>query len=722
MPREWGDRVLRIAPTALGLLANACASAPAIPPNPQFNPNVLTPVGKSGTPTPEASQLEKSQLQRLIPTLSIFPLDGTTESDRLAKELKAYQDIRSSDPERAFERDSQLVAAASITATKPNQDPAQDPVQTQFNVLVAKTTDNSHLLYIRYVDGEGNVQIEPSGALRLTKNPDGSQSIKWTIATKGRFVTVMEDFVDPVLNPDGTINWDKTNILKTVVADPATGEKFDIEKRVADNGGNRQQTVGGIEQIAQWLGSSFDIRPTKVEAAADNSKMSPDKVGGIVGIPDLSRDKRSKETADNVMRIYNDVMTPREPVTELSIRMSKDGRVYAVTPTNTPLLIAEKNTAGEYVWRLVGYKDVDTKGMTVGSGVNVWSRHFLRDTTYKQLFLRLFNLGSTDGALGKWELYNTVKAPDNGKLSPTEIIAQYDWTDFDLISKFLKENGIPLRLMHLVDFGPKSNVPTWLDKLSNDELKTFIELHVQSIIQRAQQNGVGVAEISVVNEAFWHNERAAGLGPNNFFGVRLGDEYIRIAFRAAQKAAPNAKLILNDNLSYEKDTNIVINSEHQALFDFVKRERENGLPIHAVGIESHLLARDFIKGGNDKIDQNVARFKEEMKQMMKMYKDINVPVIITELDVNIGGLPNPMPIEEKEALKAKIYRAVFEAALESENCASVTTWGFDNRSTWVMTKDYPYPPGWSPLPYDNNQPTRSFFEIMQTLFEKVEKK
>ena len=109
-----------------------------------------------------------------------------------------------------------------------------------------------------------------------------------------------------------------------------------------------------------------------------------------------------------------------------------------------------------------------------------------------------------------------------------------------------------------------------------------------------------------------------------------------------------------------------------------------------------------------------------MIQMMTKFKGINTEVLITELDVNIGGLPANMTAEQKEALKAKIYRAVFEAGLESDNCGSVTTWGWTNVSSWTNNKGYPYQPAESPLPLDNQyQPTQSFYTILETLFKRI---
>jgi len=452
------------------------------------------------------------------------------------------------------------------------------------------------------------------------------------------------------------------------------------------------------------------------------SVISPDKTGGIVGIPDLNKDTALRQAVDSAMATYNTVMNPEKPITSLDITISKDGRVFATVPgtkSAVPLFVAEKNRSGEWVWRATGYKDVTPPGKITGAAINVWSNDFARDPRYKETYIKLFGVGSTDGALDNWKIFDKIKVPEGGKLSPQEAVNQYDWGDFDTIVKFLKTNNIPLRLQHLLNFGNKNEVPSWMKQFTDDELRTFIDLHIKAIANRVTTDGSEVDEASVVNEAFWNN----GFGPNMFLNTRFKDgEYIRIAFNSAKAVMPNAKLILNDNVSYEKDTNKVMNNETNVIFNFVKGEKEkpNGIKIDAVGLESHLLARDFIQGGIDTADKNIEQFKQEMLQFMSKFKTINTEVLITELDVNMGGLPANMTQDQKEALKAKIYKAVFEAAIESDNCSSVTTWGFTNVSSWENNKSYPYQPAESPLPLDKQyQPTQSYYAIMEALFNKI---
>jgi endo-1,4-beta-xylanase len=105
-------------------------------------------------------------------------------------------------------------------------------------------------------------------------------------------------------------------------------------------------------------------------------------------------------------------------------------------------------------------------------------------------------------------------------------------------------------------------------------------------------------------------------------------------------------------------------------------------------------------------------------ELFGKYQEIGIDIYITELDVNIAGLPSEWNSQQKQELKAKIYSAVFKACLDSENCKSVTTWGFSDTATWILTTGYPYGVGESPLPLDMNyRPLPASYAIKQVLFE-----
>lgn len=380
---------------------------------------------------------------------------------------------------------------------------------------------------------------------------------------------------------------------------------------------------------------------------------------------------------------------------------------------DVPLAMKDVNTA----WRDIGYKDLQTSGTKpeIGASLAIWTGDFDSDPRYKEVFAKNFEIASTDGTLSDYELMANIP---NEKLTPAEVIQHYDWTNIDKLTDFLDAQNIPLNAMHLIDGYTTDSAPVWLSQMSDSELEQYIYLHIQAILTRDQYT-----EASVVNEAFW----GAGMPGNNFWYSRLGEKYIEVAFKAAREISPDTRLFLNDNIVYGPRgqgsddgvwTNSVLNGESLAILKWVTKEKSKDIPIDGVGIESHLVASDFSNGD---IDANIEKYKTDLINLMDRYKAINVDVYLTELDVNVGTFPSEWTDLQKQELKAKIYAAIFVACFSSENCKSVTTWGFTDKATWMLTGGYPYGNGESPLPLDDQyRPTASNYEIKKGIFQNLE--
>lgn len=406
------------------------------------------------------------------------------------------------------------------------------------------------------------------------------------------------------------------------------------------------------------------------------------------------------EAADIQLHVETKVDKNGVPI---AFQLDQNGNVLFTLDTNTG------------TWRKTTYKDLSPKNFQIGASFAIWTGDYDDDPRYKQVFAENFEILATDGSLSYYDLLN--KIPSDAKLTPEEAIKLYDWTDFDKIANFAKDNNIPLRAMHAFFSPVDYDTPQWLSNMSNDQLKEYIKLHITAVMSRAD-----FAEASIANEAF----NGYVIPNNQFFYSRLGKEYIKIAFETAHEVSPNTILILNDNIVYGPkgegspdgtSTNSISNDESNAIFNFVKNEIDSGTPIGGVGIESHLVASDFISGD---IDSNIQKYQKDLTALMAKYEGIGVNVYITELDVNIAGLPDDWTQQQKEELKAKIYGAVFRASLESQNCRGVTMWGFSNTASWMLTDGYPYGKGESPLPLDENyRSTATDFEIKKALYEKL---
>jgi len=118
-------------------------------------------------------------------------------------------------------------------------------------------------------------------------------------------------------------------------------------------------------------------------------------------------------------------------------------------------------------------------------------------------------------------------------------------------------------------------------------------------------------------------------------------------------------------LLYNDEYNHTSNGEYTALTaENVKRLYGEGL-LDGVGLEMHLDA-------NDPPD------KQDVVDTMKSY---GVPVHVTEIDVNLAGVPGTQA--ERLALQADIYGDMLSACFESGKCQSFSVWGFGDKYSWL---------------------------------------
>lgn len=429
-------------------------------------------------------------------------------------------------------------------------------------------------------------------------------------------------------------------------------------------------------------------------------------------------------------------LTGRDATTltpDFQIKLDGEGRPHAHIVDkgidgDTPLMITDMEK-GE--WRAPGYQEVAPSGFDVGSEFNSWTGPNLTNKGYVETFINNFNIGTPGGILA--DSFFT-KIPQNKKLTPEEVIQAYDWGPFNEVMKFMSDSKKPATIMHIFpgyNF-THANAPKWMREMSDQELSRWIVKHTETIASRLEEAGINPKVISVINELAWHAKDRNAYDQvwleGDYLYSRLREEYVKKAFETARKLWPKAVLLLNDDQATEgTQTNTPLNAEAQVEFELVKRMRSAGVPIDGFGYQGHLLARNFIEGGGtteQNIEANIASYKKQLAALMNLYDGIKAKFNITELDVNVGGLPTNWTQQQKEALKARLFTTVFEVALNSKNCNSITTWGFSNASSWVLQGGgYPYGPGESPLPFDRNfKPTQAVYEIRKVLYSHQDKK
>jgi GH35 family endo-1,4-beta-xylanase len=300
---------------------------------------------------------------------------------------------------------------------------------------------------------------------------------------------------------------------------------------------------------------------------------------------------------------------------------------------------------------------------------------------------RLKVLATSDTKIGSVGTYNTF-FPQDGKsqqryrnLFKQEMSAgtvlcypkgiwtglkQYDFSQFNTTVNWFEEQGL-VQMAHLL-VGPNQYYPQWfIDKTyTNRQLEDIMEDYIRDVMH-SNNNGSKIDVWNVVNEAFWLEGGAPYTGTiwnqlgteEDRSGLTGSDKildhhpvYISKALKIARKYTNN-KLELRDNGIEFPD-----NDEYQMFYQLVKHLLNQGVPLDAVGFQTHLS-----------IEQTYDW--EGLKNNIKRYKDLGLEVYITELDVGNDGT------ERGRTKQKQYYYNVVKAAREG-GVDQIHLWGLND--------------------------------------------
>jgi len=322
----------------------------------------------------------------------------------------------------------------------------------------------------------------------------------------------------------------------------------------------------------------------------------------------------------------------------------------------------------------------ERRGVQVGSFASL---KYLRERAYTDILSSQFEYAIIDGE-PNWKF-------EDHTLRPTK--DTFDFTQMDQVFDFADQNDMPVRVQHLL-WGDEKWLPDWLKQgnYSKPELLEIIRNHITTV--GAHYKGQ-VREYTVVNEAF--SRKLLTGGNKDWWGERLGEEYIDNAFRWARDADPNAILILND---FGNETEGDISN---LMYDYIKAAKARGVPIDGLGMQMH-------------IDATNAPSKDKVVSNMKRFNELGVKIYITEFDVNMHAVKNSK--EDEDQQQAKIYGELLEACLEvgAANCPNFGFLGLIDRQSWyrgIGLEDA------NPLLFNEDySPKPAFFAIRNTLEKK----
>ncbi len=252
---------------------------------------------------------------------------------------------------------------------------------------------------------------------------------------------------------------------------------------------------------------------------------------------------------------------------------------------------------------------------------------------------------------------------------------QFDFTKADQLSQFAREHNLRIRghslLWHIL-------LPDWFIEIVNAQnAEQFLINHIQTVAGRYSGQ---MHSWDVLNEGIEPgDDRPDGLKKTPWLEF-LGPEYIEIAFRTAAEADPGALLVYNDyGIEYETRYSY---AKRRATLRMLEQLKMKGVPIHAVGIQSHLNA--------SAANFNPERFREFLRDIASL----DLKILITELDVTDRDLPVDSVLRDR--IIASVYEDYLAVVLDEPATIAVLTWGLSDRHTWLS---------WS-SPREDNLPVR----------------
>lgn len=325
-----------------------------------------------------------------------------------------------------------------------------------------------------------------------------------------------------------------------------------------------------------------------------------------------------------------------------------------------------------------GLRPAAAKGGRVPFGAAIQIDYFDSDPAYAQAFL-----DHCDIILPMNELKFSSLRPAR---------ETFDFASADRLVDFALANGKASRGHTHIWWNA---LPDWLQAITTAaEAERELVRHIAAVMERYRGR---LASWDVVNEVIAHEpSRDAPLRDSYWLRV-MGPRHIPVAFEAAQRADPSAKLMLND---YDLEfVGARYDTRRTIALSLVRQLQDANLRIDAVGIQAHLYS-------DLKIDvEALARFGADLKAL-------GVRLIVTELDIidwNIRG-----GAQEQDAAALAIVGDLLDGVFAAGPPEAVITWGITDRYSWIsdaMPRRDGKPE--RPLPLDRDFRPKPWYELIR---------
>ncbi len=284
-----------------------------------------------------------------------------------------------------------------------------------------------------------------------------------------------------------------------------------------------------------------------------------------------------------------------------------------------------------------------------------------------------------------------------GPLRPTPTTFFFDNADY--IVDFAHQNNM---LMRGHNFVWHRQLPNWFESyVTPANAEQVLVNHIETVGGRYKGR---IHSWDVVNEGIQVSDGLPG-GMRNSPWQKVLPGYIDIAFRTARRVDPHALLTYND---YDVEAEDAASSaKRAAILALVRGMQQRGVPIDAVGIQSHIHAGPKPDGSHT--------YGPALTKFMADIQSLGLKMMLTEMDVNDRDLPADIPTRDRAV--ADTYASYLHTTLANPAVIAVLTWGITDKYTW-LNHEGGRPDGLPErcLPFDTDlKPTPAFFAELNAL-------
>ncbi len=268
-------------------------------------------------------------------------------------------------------------------------------------------------------------------------------------------------------------------------------------------------------------------------------------------------------------------------------------------------------------------------------------------------------------------------------------VEAYRFDEADALVGFAETNGMKVR-GHCLCW--HKGLPGWFaGEATVENARGLLVEHIERVAGRYAGR---MHSWDVVNEAVEVRDgRADGLRDSAWLRL-VGEDYVEVAFRAARRADPQALLTYNDYGLEGEDGDSL--RKRVAVLQLLRRLKQRGVPVDAVGLQAHLTVGD--------------RFGPGMMAFLAAVRELGLQVFVTELDVDDRKLG--VGVAERDGAVGRVYGEFVGLVLHEPAVNVVMTWGMTDARTWLKRADGA---GERCLPFDEKElPTPAFFALRKS--------